>query len=80
MKIGRTNISLIPTVQNRNQVGHTDTTPACYGHTPKMKEHLDIALVHHSLLLEIFGNRQCPHLQAKILRNFGNSSINNPLI
>jgi len=57
MKIGRTNISLIPTVQNRNQVGHTDTTPAYYGHTAKMKEHLDIALVHHILLLVIFGNR-----------------------
>lgn len=77
MKIGRINISLVSTVQNHNQVGH-DTTPACYGHTPKMKEHPDIALVYHSLLLVIFGNRECPHLQAKILISLGNNSINNP--
>lgn len=57
MQIGRTNHSLIPTIQNHNQVGHVDTTPAYYGHTPKMKEHLDTGLVHYSLLLVIFGNR-----------------------
>jgi hypothetical protein len=74
MKIGRTNTSVITTVKNHNQVGHTDTIPAYYGHTPKMKEHLDIALVYQGQLLVIFGNKECPHLQATILKKIGTNS------
>jgi hypothetical protein len=39
-----------------------------------MKEHLDIALVYQGQLLVIFGNKECPHLQATILKKIGTNS------
>jgi hypothetical protein len=67
MKVRRTSKNLVTTVQNF-QI-ELDVIPAYYEHTPKMTEHLDIALVYLSPLLVIFESRQYPHLQATILRN-----------
>jgi hypothetical protein len=67
MKLRRPSKSLVSTVQNF-QI-ELDVIPAYYEHTPKMTEHLDIALVYLSRLLVVFESRQYLHLQATILRN-----------